>query len=132
MEDRPDQGEEGFFIKSRGLDIVIGGSAQQGMVYGVYTFLEEVLGCRWYAPDCEWVPKSPTIEIGALDISQQPEFEYREPWYMIAWDVDWAVKNKVNGIGPALDKAAAITKTWQKRADQAARQAKSILDQQSE
>jgi hypothetical protein len=96
-------GEEGFAIQTIGSDIQIVGSDRRGIVYGVYTFLEEVLGCRWYSPGCEVIPNKTTIRIGSLDITQIPDFIYREPWYMVAWDVDWAVKNKVNGIGPALD-----------------------------
>jgi hypothetical protein len=98
-----DLGSEGFSIETIGPDIRITGSNRRGIVYGVYTFLEEVLGCRWYSPGCEVIPRQSTIKIGPLAITQVPDFIYREPWYMVARDVDWAVKNKVNGIGPALD-----------------------------
>ena len=96
-------GEEGFAIKTVGPHLVIAGGRQRGTMYGVYAFLEEVLGCRWFTSTVSRIPKMPTIRIGSLDITQKPDFEYREPYYIDAWDPDWAARNRVNGTCTRLD-----------------------------
>lgn len=103
--DIKDLGDEGFTIKTAGPHLVIVGGRLRGTMYGVYAFLEEVLGCRWYTPSVSYIPKKPTVILGPLDIVQKPDFEYREPYYTGAFDADWAARNRVNGNGTKLDKA---------------------------
>lgn len=90
-------GEEGFFLRTSGGDLIIAGGRTRGTLYGVYAFLEDKLGCRWYAVDASYIPKMEKIEIGALDERQTPAFEYREPFFSEAFDGDWAARNRVNG-----------------------------------
>jgi len=96
-------GPEGFIIRTVGDDLFLCGGGPRGTIYSVYTFLEEVLGCRWYAPRVDYVPKIDEVRIGALDIRQKPAFEYREPFITEAFDRDWAVKLKMNGNSQRLD-----------------------------
>lgn len=98
-------GEEGFAIKTAGPHLIIAGGKLRGTMYGVYSFLEDVLGCRWYTSSVSKIPKNPTIKFASLDIVQKPDFEYREPFYADAWDADWAARNKSNGNAPKLDEA---------------------------
>jgi len=98
-------GEEGFAIKTVGPHLVIAGGKQRGTMYGVYTFLEDVLGCRWYTSTVSKIPEMRSIRFGSLDIAGKPDFEYREPYYTDAWDADWAARNKVNGNAPRLDES---------------------------
>jgi hypothetical protein len=93
-------GEEGFVIKSAGPHLVIAGGRLRGTMYGVYTFLEDVLGCRWYTSKVSHIPKNPSITLELLDITQKPDFEYREPFYFDAFDADWAARNKSNSTHP--------------------------------
>ncbi len=53
-----------------------GGSAQ-GIINGVYAFLEQELGCRWYTPDAlgEYIPQRATITIADLQMQDSPDFE---------------------------------------------------------
>jgi len=53
------------------------GGSDRGVVNGVYAFLEEELGCRWYTPDPlgEHIPMRKTIEIGDLDMQDNPDIE---------------------------------------------------------
>lgn len=101
--DFDDLGEEGFAIKTIGPHLVIAGGRLRGTMYGVYTFLEEVLGCRWYTSKASYIPRRPTITLQTLDIVQKPDFEYREPFYTDAWDPDWAARNKTNSNHSRLD-----------------------------
>jgi hypothetical protein len=97
-------GDEGFAIKSSGPHLAIVGGRLRGTLYGVYTFLEETLGCRWYTSTVSYIPKMDVVTIGPLKIAADvPDFEYREPFYTDAWDPDWAARNKVNGHHPRLD-----------------------------
>ena len=101
--DFTDLGDEGFVIKTVGPHLVIAGGRLRGTMYGVYTFLEDVLGCRWYSSYVSYIPKKPTITIKPLDITQKADFEYREPFYSDAFDADWAARNKANGNHAKLD-----------------------------
>lgn len=96
-------GDEGFVIETVGPNLVIAGSRLRGTMYGVYTFLEELLGCRWYSPYVSFVPKKKTISLKAMKIIQKPDFEYREPFYSGAFDGDWAARNRANGSHQQLD-----------------------------
>jgi hypothetical protein len=80
---RPEAFEkEGFVIKTRGNNLVIGGNSDgpyQGTIYGAYEFLER-LGCRWYFPG-EWgevIPEKKTVVFPETDLVSRPDFALRE------------------------------------------------------
>ena len=98
-------GDEGFTIRTVGPHLVIAGGRQRGAMYGVYTFLEEVLGCRWYSSKVSYIPKNPTITVPKLNLTRKPDFDYRDLWYWDSFDPDWAARNKLNGNSPRLDEA---------------------------
>lgn len=60
----------------------LGAFGEAGTLYGVYRFLEDVCGVRWYMPGPlgTVVPKKATISTGTLDLRVSPAFEYRYPW----------------------------------------------------
>ena len=88
-------GTDGFAIKTSGPNLVIAGGRARGTMYGVFTFLEEVLGCRYYTPYAISIPKKETVSVTRLDITQKPDFEYREVGFTAAGNPDWAAWNKV-------------------------------------
>ena len=68
-------GEEDFRLVSNGARLAILGGGSRGTLYGVYTFLEEYLGVRWFTPKLERVPETPDIVIdAALDRTVRPSF----------------------------------------------------------
>ena len=70
--------EDGFRLYSDGEHFVISGSTSRGTLYGVYTFLEEYLGVRWFTPELEVVPESKDVVIDAnLDRTVEPSFAVR-------------------------------------------------------
>ena len=85
--------EEGFVIKTVGSHLVIVGGSDLGTLYGVYAFLEEYLGVRWFVPHPlgEVVPHTKTIKLGAVDERQKPAFRFR--WVGRG---DWALRNRMN------------------------------------
>jgi hypothetical protein len=65
----------GFYIRNVGDDLVITGKGNQGAEFGVYHFIDAVMGVRWVWPGPlgEVVPKQKTISANTLDITfRQP------------------------------------------------------------
>lgn len=96
-------GDDGFTIKTSGDNLVIAGGKLRGTMYGVYTFLEDVAGCRWYTPFVSKIPKKNAIKLPDLNTTQKPDFEYRTIQSTDLWEKDWAPRNKVNGPSSAAD-----------------------------
>ncbi len=96
-------GDEGFSIIPKAPHLFIVGSAKRGTMYGVYSFLEDDLGCRWYTSTVSVIPRRRTLTVKVAARTEVPAFEYREPFFTDAWDRDWAARNRVNGTHPRLD-----------------------------
>ncbi|HOJ10757.1 MAG TPA: DUF4838 domain-containing protein [Clostridiales bacterium] len=92
-------GGEGYVIKHVNGNLIIAGNDPRGTLYGVYSFLEEYCGCRWYTSDFSYIPQCKNIELDDnLDITYSPVFEYRETFYYDSFDGDFAVRNHLNGM----------------------------------
>ncbi len=76
--DVSDLDEDGFIIKVINDKLIIAGGKEKGTLYGVYTFLEDYLGCRKYSAEVTIVPQKETISIDQIDIKQEPYFSFRE------------------------------------------------------
>jgi len=97
-------GKEGFTIKTKGDTLIIAGGRLRGTMYGVYTFLEDYLGCRWYTDKVSKIPKMEKIEISPISNNTQiPILEYRDAFFRHTWDADWSARNKITGHNCALD-----------------------------
>ena len=58
--------------------LAIWGAGEAGHAYGVYQFLERVVGCRWFTIMGEnLVPKHSTLKIGDLKLIERPKLDYR-------------------------------------------------------
>ena len=74
----PDAGADGFRLQSDGTRLYIRGGDSRGTLYGVYTFLEDDLGVRWFTPTLEVVPERADVVIDAqIDRTVQPSFAVR-------------------------------------------------------
>ncbi len=97
-------GKEGYVIRTVGDHLVIAGGPVRGAMYGVYGFLEDHLGCRWFAPGVSRIPKSARLAIGPIDDRQVPALESREPYLAdCARDPDWNARNRMNSNSAPLD-----------------------------
>jgi hypothetical protein len=106
-------GDEGFFLRSMGDTLVIAGGRKRGTLYGAYTFLEDVLGCRWFSPQVSRIPRRPTIEIGPLNRREVPILSWREPRCGdIEQSGDWAARNKVYGRFPHTEEKHGGRMQW--------------------
>jgi hypothetical protein len=91
-------GPDGFLLRVRGEDLVIVGGKPRGTLNGVYTFLEEKLGVRWFTPELEVVPKVSRIQLPDLDETVIPALENRDVyWREMMRDADFAARHRLNG-----------------------------------
>ena len=95
-------GDEGLIIRTVGKDLILAGGEPRGTLYAVYTFLEDQVGCRWWAPGASTIPRQPNLTFAKLDKRYIPPVEYREPFWETAFDGEWALRNKANGAHARL------------------------------
>jgi len=88
---------EEIVVRTRGHDLVLAGGSPRGTLYAVYTFLEDIVGCRFWTPAVWNVPRRPSLTVGPISIRYAPPLEYREPFWFAAFDPFWAARNKANG-----------------------------------
>lgn len=101
--DRDELGDEGFVIKTEGSKLYIVGGELRGTLYGVYTFLEEHLGCRFYTVTVEKIPDTKTITLEKIAEDKQiPVFEFRDIDWVSSRQGNLQAKLKVNGLYNAL------------------------------
>ncbi len=93
----PELGEDGFSLLPEEKNIRIRGG-KRGIIYGAYELLE-MLGCRFFTPECEKVPTAETATLTLeKEIRQKPVLEYREHNYAdLRRSHRFAVKSRVNG-----------------------------------
>ena len=96
-------GTDDIVIKTVGGDLVLAGGQPRGTVYAIYTFLQDALGCRSWAPGAESIPSQPNLTVPAMDIVYRPPFNMRvhagtygatheaRVWHRMSFDVnyDW-------------------------------------------
>jgi hypothetical protein len=90
-------GEDGFRLIPEECAVRIQGG-KRGIIYGAYELLE-MLGCRFFTPECEKVPTVPEVLFSLeKEIVQKPVLEYREHNYIdLRRSPRFAVKRRVNG-----------------------------------
>ncbi len=78
-----DIGYDGYVIKSSEATLSITGRKDAGTLNGVYGFLEDHLGVRWYYPGPmgTHVPQTATVTVGDIDEVNKPRFAVRRAWY---------------------------------------------------
>ncbi len=87
-------------LKNDNGDLILAGGRPRGTLYAVYTFLENVVGCRWWTSSEEFIPKLDNILISGLDLDYTPKLtDFRMTYY---WDVnqhpEFAAKIKSHGF----------------------------------
>ncbi len=90
-------GFEGYVIKTVGPHLILAGARQRGSMYAVYGLLEDHIGCRWFTPTVSRIPRIPRLVLPPLDERVIPKLEYREPFFYVAFDAHWNVRNRMNG-----------------------------------
>lgn len=88
---------DGIAMKTCGDVLYLAGDPPRGTLYAVYTFLEDVVGCRWWTSTERFVPAKPTLVVEAPDTVYVPKLRYREAFYRGAFDGVFASHLKCNG-----------------------------------
>ena len=89
---------DGFTIRTVGDRILILGGTRKGTLYGVYTLLEDYLGCRMYSADAVVVPRRTSITVPVLNTTRVPFIRHREIHYRDAMDRAYSDWHKVHSL----------------------------------
>ncbi len=90
---------DGIILRTAGERLYLLGGRPRGTLYAVYTFLEDIVGVRWWGsrPDETFIPHRPTLEIPELNTRYVPALQYREAFYRGALEGLYAARSKCNG-----------------------------------
>ncbi len=94
---------EEWVLRSTDADMIIAGGRPRGTLHGVYRFLEDHVGVRWWTPEAEHVPPLRRLVVGPGEGRGKPAFVYRDisgprgaPAFL--------ARNRVNGHFTFLDR----------------------------
>ena len=73
---------DAIVIKTIGRDVVLVGHPRRGTLYAVFTFLEDVVGVRWWTSTESTIPRQPTLSIPSLDMAYTPKLIDRATRYL--------------------------------------------------
>ena len=93
---RPADNDESFTYRTVGDDLWIWGGKQRGTMYGVYSFLENELGVRWYTHNYTKIPELKSYSLKKLNHSESPYIGIRFTDYNEAQHDDFLAHNKLN------------------------------------
>lgn len=90
-------GNEGYYLLCEENNLYITGDSERGTLYGVYSFLEDHVGIRYYTPSCERILKAEKITIPSdLDTYFKPVFKFRDCFWYESFDPEFSAKQKIN------------------------------------
>ena len=92
-----DFGTDGIVMKSMDSALYLAGGRPRGTLNAVYTFLEDIVGCRWWTSTERRIPITPKLSFAPLDTVYQPAIFYREPFYVDMYNGEFAARSRVNG-----------------------------------
>ena len=87
----------GFLIQTKGEDLIITSQSPEGLLFGVYHFLENYLGCRWYSSDFMVIPYHAKVTIPSTFDLQVPRYVHREVFSADADNLEFYLRNRMNG-----------------------------------
>ncbi len=99
QEIRAGLGTEGIVILAQENRIFFSGATPRGTLYSVYSFLEDVVGWRFYTKDIEVLEGTDPVSVptGMKKIFR-PKLEYRDLFWYDAFDPGFSAKRRINGM----------------------------------
>ena len=101
---------DSFFVdvtlRGEEASMTIRGGGDSGALYGVYHFLEQYAGVRYFTPTLEKIPEGDIVLWDGNMLAYEPYFEYRHSNWYGAEDEEsasWNVKVGMNGSGSIPD-----------------------------
>lgn len=97
-------------IRMEGGNLVLAGHEKRGCLYAAYSFLQDVVGVRWWTAADRFIPRKPTLVIpDDLSISYVPQLISREMYHRGAQPTVFSARMKGNGaITPEFGGAVRI------------------------
>lgn len=90
-------GGDGFIIRKVNNSLILTGGNRKGVLYSVYTLLEDYFGCRMYTSKDIYVPHKNTISLPAsVSRKEVPSFAYRTTFFADAVNKDYCDFHKMN------------------------------------
>lgn len=87
-----------IFLKANDENLILTGHERRGALYAVYTFLEDICGCRWFTPEVSRIPSISKLSFPKdLMVSYAPKIHSREMYNRLAQDSLFSARNKGNG-----------------------------------
>lgn len=87
-----------ILIKLDGGNLILAGHEKRGCLYAVYSFLQDVVGVRWWTPEDTFIPKKPTLVFADdLNVSYAPQMISREMYHRNAQPTVFSARMKGNG-----------------------------------
>ena len=88
-----------ILIEMDGGNLILAGHGKRGCLYAVYSFLQDVVGVRWWAPEDTFIPKKPTLVVADdLVVSYAPQMISREMYHRGAQPTVFSARMKGNGF----------------------------------
>lgn len=99
--------DDGFNLIISPDNISITAGSYMGLEYGIYTFLEEYLGCIFATADFDYIPNYPTINFASTNKTYVPDIKWRAVYAYESlplgntdeYGLQWFQKLKLNGAG---------------------------------
>ena len=80
-QDEASIGQDGIILQTVGDSLVLSGHPDRGPLYAVYTFLEDIVGIRWWTSTESTIPSRPTLDIETVHTRYAPRVISREAYY---------------------------------------------------
>ena len=111
---KPAADDDSFTYRNRGRNLYIWGGSERGTMYGVFSFLEQQLGVRWYSPQKTVVPPRDSWGFRKLDHSESPALMHRQTnYYSAAKHPAWDSHNRLNALwDPVINEYGKISAYW--------------------
>lgn len=91
-----DLATEGYALEVIGKNVYLYGGSGRGLMHGVYSLLEEDLGCRWYSTSSIDTPTMDAFSTSLVSRKFVPVLELRDPYILKMFDSNWSLRNKTN------------------------------------
>lgn len=92
--------DDNFSIKSEGNSIRIKGSAERGVIYGCYDFLEQLVGWFFLTKNDDYIEPVDSVDISGVDYTESPGFAMRDNYGNIPndkfRDYAWSTANGIH------------------------------------
>lgn len=84
-------------------NIIICSSTEQGAAYGVYSFIEDSLGCMFLTPQDTYIPHHKSIYLEKADVTSHPATQWRDVYAYETAENKWGARLRLNGIDSQAD-----------------------------